>query len=243
MRFALGLILGALLAAFGVYYYFVSGRAPAAVEDRPLPFEKRLAHGALNARIEREMPKTAPIAADETTFLAGAHIYTEHCEICHGSPGLEQSAMAKAMFPKPPHLFRGKGVTDDAPGETYWKVQNGIRLTGMPEFKHVLSDTEMWQVSLLLANADKISDAVKHELRPPASTLRMPLKNSKHEESTTRFPRPTGPALGSGLTRELLPFPQKLSVCCENGRFGFRAGEWQPGEYRDGRELEGAHSG
>ena len=47
------------------------------------------------------------------------------------------------------------GVSDDPPGETYWKVANGIRLTGMPSFKSVLTDTEMWQVSLLLANADK----------------------------------------------------------------------------------------
>lgn len=75
--------------------------------------------------------------------------------------------MAKGMFPKPPNLFHGKGVTDDPAGETYWKVANGIRLTGMPEFKHILSDTEMWQVSLLLANADKISDAVKQQLQPP----------------------------------------------------------------------------
>jgi len=40
-------------------------------------------------------------------------------------------------------------------GETYWKVANGIRLTGMPAFGHTLSDTQMWQVSLLLKNADK----------------------------------------------------------------------------------------
>lgn len=58
-------------------------------------------------------------------------------------------------------------MTDDPPGETYWKVANGIRLTGMPEFKRSLSETEIWQVSVLLANADKISDAVKQELKPP----------------------------------------------------------------------------
>jgi len=71
------------------------------------------------------------------------------------------------MFPKPAQLFRGKGVTDDVAGETYWKVANGIRLTGMPGFKNSLSDTEMWQVSVLLANAEKISDAVKEQLKPP----------------------------------------------------------------------------
>lgn len=112
------------------------------------------------------MPKSAPIAATDEAYLAGAQIYDQHCGICHGYPGMEQTDMAKGMFPKPPHLFRGKGVTDDEPGETYWKVANGIRLTGMPEFKHILNDTQMWQVSLLLANADKISDAVKQQLTP-----------------------------------------------------------------------------
>jgi len=184
--FVLGLIFGALLVAFGLYYYFVSGRAPAAVADEPLPFEKTLAHGALNARIEREMPKTAPIAAEEATYLAGAHIYVDHCEICHGLPGMEQSAIARGMFPKPPHLFRGKGVTDDPAGETYWKVRNGIRLTGMPSFQHDLNDTEMWQVSLLLANADKISDAVKHELRPPEPTPRTPKTSGVQKKAAPR---------------------------------------------------------
>jgi mono/diheme cytochrome c family protein len=47
------------------------------------------------------------------------------------------------------------GVSDDPPGKTYWTVSNGIRLTGMPSFKSTLTDTEIWQVTLLLANADK----------------------------------------------------------------------------------------
>jgi len=46
-------------------------------------------------------------------------------------------------------------VSDDPPGETYWKVANGIRLTGMPAYKSVLTETQMWQVSVLLAQADK----------------------------------------------------------------------------------------
>src|SRR4030081_1910069 len=93
----------------------------------------------------------------------------EHCAVCHGVPGREQTALAKGEFPRPPHLFRGKGVTDDEPGETYWKVANGIRLTGMPGFNQQLSTTEMWQVSLLLANADKLSDPVKGILANPSA--------------------------------------------------------------------------
>ena len=165
--FVAGAIIGVFLFALGIVLYFVTGRASASVEDKPLPFERTLAHAALDARIKKEMPTSVPIGADQTAFLAGAQVYQEHCGICHGLPNVDQTPMAKGMFPKPPALFKGKGVTDDSPGETYWKVVNGIRLTGMPEFKHVLNDTQMWQVSLLLANADKISDAVKQQLKPP----------------------------------------------------------------------------
>jgi len=71
------------------------------------------------------------------------------------------------MFPQPPQFFHEEGVTDDPVGETYWKIRNGIRLSGMPGFKQTLTETEMWQTSVLLANADKISDAVKQQLAPP----------------------------------------------------------------------------
>lgn len=165
--FLAGIIIAVLLIGAVGVYYFVSGTAPAAVEDKPMPMEKFFANRALDAHIQKDMPKSIPIAADETAYLAGAQIYQDNCAICHGRPNVDQTTMAKGMFPKPPALFKGHGVTDDPAGETYWKVANGIRLTGMPEFKHSLNDTQMWQVSLLLANADKISDAVKDKLKPP----------------------------------------------------------------------------
>ena len=180
--FLVGLVLGIVIVPLGVYFYFVSGRAPVATGDKPLPFEKTLANTALHAHVDREMPKSVPVPANEQAFLAGAPIYRDDCAVCHGLPGQEQSAVAKGMFPKPPQLFRGKGVTDDEPGETYWKVANGIRLTGMPAFKNNLSETQMWQVSLLLANADKISDAVKQELKPPApAAVPTPLSGQKQK--------------------------------------------------------------
>jgi thiosulfate dehydrogenase len=71
------------------------------------------------------------------------------------------------MYPVPPKLMEGKGVTDDEPGESYWKVANGIRLTGMPGFRRALSETQMWQVSLLVANADKLPKSVYDTLSAP----------------------------------------------------------------------------
>jgi mono/diheme cytochrome c family protein len=132
-----------------------------------MPFERMLANKALRAVIEKEMPKDLPIPADEAAFTAGAGIYREHCAVCHGLPAQPQTAIAKGMFPNPPMLMEGKGVTDDTPGETYWKVANGIRLSGMPGFKQSLSETQMWQVSVLLAQADKLPAGVKQSLSAP----------------------------------------------------------------------------
>ena len=65
--------------------------------------------------------------------------------------GKKASFAAKGMFPLPPQLLSGDDmVTDDPPGRIYWKVENGIRLTGMPGFKDMLTPTQMWQVSQLL---------------------------------------------------------------------------------------------
>jgi thiosulfate dehydrogenase len=115
------------------------------------------------------MPKSVPIPADEVNFLAGAQVYKDHCAVCHGLAGRPATAIARGMFPKPPELMQGKGVTDDEPGETYWKVEHGIRLTGMPGFRASLTETQAWQVSLLLANADKLPASVRTLLVPPAA--------------------------------------------------------------------------
>ena len=165
--FALGVVVTIVLVAAVVYFYFATGMAPVATAASPMPFEPFFAGMALHARLQKEMPAPAPVPADETNLLAGAHVYMEQCAVCHGVPGKEQTAIAKGEFPSPPHLFRGKGVTDDEPGETYWKVANGIRLTGMPGFNQQLSTTEMWQVSLLLAHADKLPAPARAVLEGP----------------------------------------------------------------------------
>lgn len=159
-RFLLGLVIGIVLVPLGVLLYFKVGHVPVAVNDPPFPNERFFTAVPLNARIDREMVKNPPLQPDEATLVAGAHIYSDRCAVCHGfhskpSPtGLHEFPDAPALWEKHGH-GSVVGVSDDPPGETYWKVANGIRLTGMPSYKEVLTDTEMWQVSLLLANADK----------------------------------------------------------------------------------------
>jgi thiosulfate dehydrogenase len=164
--FVSGVLVGVLLLMGGVYYYFASGMAPAATNDPPMPYEKKMASKSLDAHIEKANIPSPPIPANEENFLAGAKVYKDQCAGCHGLPGQPPPTIANSMYPHAPLLFKGKGVTDDPPQESYWKAANGIRLTGMPSFKDSLKDTQLWQVALLVADADKIPDSVKKALAP-----------------------------------------------------------------------------
>lgn len=167
MKFIIGFIVGLILIPIAVYCYFRFGYAPVATASSPIPFERKLAHMGLDARIRADAPKSVPFQPTEADMQNAAHLYREHCAVCHGVMGGAKSAVAKGMYPVPPQLLKGKGVTDDPPGETYWKVKNGIRLTGMPAFGQSLSDKEMWQISLMLAGADKLSPDVQSILKQP----------------------------------------------------------------------------
>ncbi len=158
--FFLGVVSTLLLLLVAGFAYLELGLAPVATSSPPLPFERFITHIALDARVNKEAPTSSPIQPSDDVYFAGAKVYEMNCAVCHGLPGQEQTSIAKGEFPKPPKLLEGTGVSDDPAGVTYWKVANGIRLTGMPGFKDSLSTDQMWQVSLLLANSDKLPTKV-----------------------------------------------------------------------------------
>jgi len=167
--FVTGFVVAIAVVFAGVAVYLKWGHPPVAVADKPFPFEKEIVKLPLGVRIAREM-QTPPYAGSEEVYVSGAGTYRDSCASCHGVPGQDVDS-AKGMFPSPPQLFKKHatsdvvGVSDDDPGVTFWKVKNGIRLTGMPSFQHVLSTEEMWDVTLLLKNADKpMSAAVRGTL-------------------------------------------------------------------------------
>ena len=164
--FVVGVLIGVLLFAGGLYYYFVSGMAPAAAADPPMFMEKKMAARSLDAHIEKANLPAPPIQPSEDNYVAGAKLYKDQCAVCHGLPDQKPPAIANNMYPHATLMFKGKGVSDDPPQESYWKVKNGIRLTGMPSFTGVLEDTQMWQVALFVANTDKLPDSAKKLLAP-----------------------------------------------------------------------------
>jgi thiosulfate dehydrogenase len=165
-RFLLGAAIGICIPLLAAALFVECGGMPVATRGQPLPLERLIAKVALNAALGSAGEKPSPVEATEANLVAGAKVYQAQCMVCHGSPDRPPTAIAQGMYPKPPALVRmdKTGVTDDPPGETYWKARNGIRLTGMPGFAGSLSDTELWQVSLLLQHAHELPSSAERIL-------------------------------------------------------------------------------
>ena len=157
VAFGLGVVCTLALLLAGGAAYLRYGHLPVGVTDPAFPIEAKIVHVPLEARIARER-KQPPFGISEEVFEAGAKVYEKSCASCHGSPGRD-SPYARWMYPAAPQLWKRHGtvvgVSDDEPGETYWKVSKGIRLSGMPAYEHLYSQAQMWDVALLLKNADQ----------------------------------------------------------------------------------------
>ena len=173
-KFGWGFLAGIVVVPVLGAIYLMTGYAPAAVSDRPFPFEKIFAGGSLHARISREAPKRDLSSFTQEDLIAGAKAYRQGgCADCHSVPPPTERH-PHVMYPPAPELFTPDGmVTDDPVGVSYWKVKNGIRLTGMPSYKDALTDQQIWQVAALVTSADKLTPEVIETLKtrpvPPAT--------------------------------------------------------------------------
>jgi thiosulfate dehydrogenase len=63
----------------------------------------------------------------------------------------------------------GRGASGD-----FWRVKNGIRLTGMPSFGNTLTDDQIWQVVALIARRRNMPPEVKAALEPQPAPAAAP---------------------------------------------------------------------
>lgn len=169
-KFIFGLIIGLLILPVIAVVYVNEGLLPIGANDAPLPFEQFLAGRAVHRRINRIAPKRDISEFKTDDYVTGADVYQKNCAFCHGLPQEEPRAVGAGMFPHAPQLFTAEGtVTDDPVGVSYWKVKNGIRLSGMPSFQASLSDQQMWDVAAVVAQADKLPPEALDLLKPPAA--------------------------------------------------------------------------
>ncbi len=151
-KFILAFILGIGVAAAAAYLYLHSTppRRVSLAPSEPVPASVQ--HTRQPAPAVAPPPKSAPFGTSEDVFEAGARQYSAHCASCHGTP-----ASDAAVTPAAQQFWR-KGrhaVAAQAPGELYAEISTGAPAKGMPGYAHTLTDTQIWDLALLLKNADQ----------------------------------------------------------------------------------------
>jgi mono/diheme cytochrome c family protein len=168
LRFISGII--ATLIVLGVLGFVVVkfGLVPATADVPPPKFERMIAHMSLDATIARDAPQPPyPYPSSDAAIIAGAKLYTQQCAMCHGTGVGEKTTLAKGLYIAPPQFVK-HGVDDDPEGETYWKIEHGIRFTAMPSYKGNLTEEQIWQITYFMKNLpDHLPPAALAEWNKP----------------------------------------------------------------------------
>lgn len=161
--FILGILATIAAALVCGYLGLRNGLVPANADARPGQLETWAAQTSLAATLLREAPKGAnPVALSDANLVAGIGLYRLHCAICHGTAkgGASASPVARGLYPRPPQLA-SHGVEDDPEGYSFWKIEHGIRWTGMPSWRGTLSDQQIWTLAMFLKHMNKLPPAAE----------------------------------------------------------------------------------
>jgi mono/diheme cytochrome c family protein len=161
MKTVIGILLVLVIGAAGGAVFVTTGVFNvSAVYQDPKPIHWLVTKVREYSIERRAEPIAVPDLAEHDMVASGASAYGEMCAGCHGAPGRDPFVGARDMNPPPPDL--AELVTEQEPGELFWAIKNGIRMTGMPAWGQTHSDEEIWQ---LVAFVDELPGLTAADFR------------------------------------------------------------------------------
>jgi len=146
-----GIVAALVILGLIAFAALETGSIPARADAPALPGERWAARTSLRATLDREAPKPPyPFTPTDADLTQGATLYVQNCAVCHGTANSTPNAIAHGLGPSTPPQFNKHDVSDDPEGVTFWKIDHGVRWTGMPAFSKSLDDKSMWQIAFFL---------------------------------------------------------------------------------------------
>jgi mono/diheme cytochrome c family protein len=91
-----------------------------------------------------------PLPATPANIAAGKESFSHYCVACHGLDGQNTGVpFADSMSPPVPSLA-SQTVQAYTDGQLKWIVTNGLRPSGMPSSKGILTEEELWAAVLYI---------------------------------------------------------------------------------------------
>jgi mono/diheme cytochrome c family protein len=159
-KFVLGVIVTIVVLILSGLAFARLGLFPTAANVEPPYLERRIAMSAVDASMERHAPHvTNPLTPTDQNLEDGMRLYTVNCAFCHGGLDRKPSSVARSFYPPAPNLI--SDPPDDPEWHVFFTVRTGVRYTGMPAWDKTLSEQDIWKITMLLFQLDKLPPAVK----------------------------------------------------------------------------------
>ena len=87
-----------------------------------------------------------PIPYTPEAAKEGEEHFQHHCQICHGLDGQATGVPFATKMDPPVADLASLDVQEYTDGQLKWIIENGIQPSGMPGWKGIVEDDEMWKM-------------------------------------------------------------------------------------------------
>lgn len=149
-----------------------SGLYDISATDQHLRPTYHIIRRAMERSIARRAANIAvPPLGDGAQLARGAALFRAHCVQCHGAPGVAPEPFALALRPLATPLARSG--RDRTPGQLYWVIRHGIKMTAMPAWEFRMSDEDIWATVAFVLHLPKLAPA-EYRALPRAPVMARP---------------------------------------------------------------------
>jgi len=166
--FLFGIFVTILGLAGCVYLFLRLGFLDPRANRSPSKWEIKEAMDFLDASVRRHAPQLRnPFPPSAENLKVGLDVYQARCAVCHGDRANPRSAVGLALYPPAPQFL--ESAPDMPEYQNFFIIRNGIRWTGMPGWRNVLSENEIWQLTTFLTHIDHLPPDVEWNPAPSLS--------------------------------------------------------------------------
>lgn len=155
---------GLILAGGSAFVYLGVYNVSALKQHTPPVF--RLLQFSMERSVAMRSDAEMPQIPEEEWRNSGLLLYEEHCQQCHGAPGVAPDSFSLGMVPAPTAIVQV--ARRRSPQDIFWVIKHGIKMSGMPAWKYRMTDREIWKVVALVDQLPKMTVSEYGSLRSRA---------------------------------------------------------------------------
>lgn len=105
--------------------------------------------------------------------------YEQHCQQCHGAPGVAPAEFSLGMVPAPTAIAEIATKRDAA--EIFWVIKHGIKMSGMPAWQYRMTNKEIWEVVAFIQKIPNLTVAQYRQHRNAANETKIQPDLDSHD--------------------------------------------------------------